>query len=168
MRVRGSGGRLLPVRSQAGRVSSSSADHRVSSSPVRSGAAAERGILEGCPASRCPLGAGRGWPAPPLRQFWGQEQKETSMTIMLFLFVKITFWQTRLSLFLLSSSRHRGGGHVLFYLRILVVRRVLGGRWSQRTLWLLTKYFVDCWSCALPVMLLDNLEERYVKSECPQ
>lgn len=60
VRVRGSGGRLLPVRSQAGRVSSSSADHRVSSSPVRSGAAAERGILEGCPASRCPLGAGRG------------------------------------------------------------------------------------------------------------
>lgn len=70
------------------------------------------------------------------------------------------------SYFLLQDTE--GGGHVLFYLRILVVRRVLGGRWSQRTLWLLTKYFVDCWSCALPVMLLDNLEERYVKSECPQ
>lgn len=30
-----------------------------------------------------------------------------------------------------------------FYLMILVVISVLGGRWSQRTLWLLQKYFVD-------------------------
>lgn len=123
------GGPLLPVRSPAVRVSSSSADHRVSSSPVRSGAAAERGILEGCPASRCPPGAGRGWPAPPLRQFWGQEQKETSMTIMLFLFVKITFWQTRLSLFILPEDlgSEQGVGREVITENLVVADKVLCG-----------------------------------------
>lgn len=32
---------------------------------------------------------------------------------------------------------------VIFYLMILVVISVLGGRWSRRTLWSLQKYFVD-------------------------
>lgn len=47
-----------------------------------------------------------------------------------------------------------------FYLMILVVSRVLGARCWERTLWLLTKYWVACWSSALPVMLPDNLEDK--------
>lgn len=47
-----------------------------------------------------------------------------------------------------------------FYLMILVVISVLAGRWSRRTLWLLQKYLVDFWSSALPVMLLDSLENN--------
>ncbi len=68
VRVKGNRGCLLPLRSLTARVSSSS-EYRVSSSPLRPDAVAGREILEGRPASWCPLGAERGSPAPPVCQY---------------------------------------------------------------------------------------------------